>query len=123
MTSRARGPILIVEDNDETRDVLQRILSITGYWWQSASDGPEALAYLQDETKTKPAAIVLDIHMPGMDGREVMHTMQADPRLATIPVVIFTGDTGPMPDAAACIRKGSGDPDVLLAAIARCVER
>jgi CheY-like chemotaxis protein len=85
MTSRAPGPILIIEDNDETRDVLQRILSMTGYWWQSASDGPEALAYLQDETKTKPAAIVLDIHMPGMDGREVMRTMQADPRLVPFP--------------------------------------
>jgi CheY-like chemotaxis protein len=60
--------------------------------------------------------------MPGMDGHVVIKAMKAEPRLADIPVIVFTADPGAVRDAAACVLKGSDGPDVLLEAIAACLK-
>jgi CheY-like chemotaxis protein len=113
------APILIVEDNDETRYVLERILAIKGYPTTSVANAAAALRTLREGKRA--SMIILDLHMPGMDGRAMLRELRADVRFAKIPVVVFSGDAHEVPDVTACVRKGSDDPDVLLSAIARCL--
>jgi CheY-like chemotaxis protein len=61
--------------------------------------------------------------MPDVDSGAVVRAMKADAALTDIPVVVFTGEPGTVPDVAACVRKGSDDPDVLLNAIAGCLKK
>jgi CheY-like chemotaxis protein len=121
MAFRLSGLVLIVEDNGDTRNVLERVLGITGYSSISVENGWAALEYLHDATKPKPAVMVLDLGLPGVQGREVVAAMKADPGLERIPVVVFTADHDAVSGVAACVRKGKDSPDVLLDAIAACV--
>jgi CheY-like chemotaxis protein len=90
-TPRAR--ILVVDDNDALRENLAEALELEGYEVATASDGAGAIARLADDAAF--AAVLLDLMMPGMDGREVLGKIRDDPRLAGLPVVITTGHTGP----------------------------
>lgn len=110
-----KAPILIVEDNAETRYVLGRILGIKGYATVTVGDAASALRYLRDG---KPVCLViLDLHLPGRDGRDLLRELKADPALATIPVVVFSGDVDQAPDAAAAFVRKGDDPDLLLAVV------
>jgi len=55
-----------------------------------AEDGETALAILRDPARRRPDLILLDLNLPGMDGREVLQTIKADPELLAIPVCILT---------------------------------
>jgi CheY-like chemotaxis protein len=115
-----RASVLVVEDNDETRAVLERILSLKGYAVHTADDGAEAFAWLK--AGHRPAVIVLDLYMPVMDGETFLQELAAEPALASIPVVAFTAHAGvPPPGLTGFVRKGTDDPDVLLDAIAACL--
>jgi CheY-like chemotaxis protein len=110
--------ILIVDDNRSTRDALRAVLQTMGYAVAEAADGAEALHYLRGGGRV--AAIVLDLHMPGMSGHEVYEELKQDPALARIPVVVFSAlnDDGRLPDVVAYVRKAV-DPELLLEAIER----
>ena len=114
----APGPILIVEDNGDTRGALERILGITGYAYISTGGARAALDYLGGVGPA--AAIVLDLQMPDMDGRAFLDELRAKPKWAHIPVIVFSCDPSGAADVAARVRKGSDDPDVLLDALAAC---
>ena len=112
------APVLIVDDNAETRDVLERILAFKGYHTVTASDGLDALAYLRGGGTA--SIIILDVRMPNMDGMTLQRALRADARWASIPVVLFTAFPPSDPEGAVGIlRKGSTDPDFLLALVAR----
>jgi CheY-like chemotaxis protein len=111
------APILIVDDHDDTRDVVASILSISGYATIGMDSASGALRYLRDGGPTR--LIVLDLHLPEMDGRTFLRHLHDDPALAAIPVVVFSGDSGcGVEGTAGFVRKGSDDPDVLLKVIA-----
>ena len=118
MDATSGGPILIVDDNDETRDVLQRVLQIKGYVTAEARSGPDALRWLRDGNPAR--LILLDINMPGMDGWVMHAVLKSDPALAGIPVIVFSGvdAKGDVEDIVAYVRKGV-DPDLLLSLIER----
>ena len=118
MGASSAGRILIVDDNDETRDVLQRVLQIKGYVTAEARSAPEALRWLHDGNR--PQLILLDINMPGMDGWSMHAILKSDPALARIPVIVFSGVDGTADgeDIVAYVRKGV-DPDLLLSLIER----
>ena len=87
---RPSAPVLIVEDNDETREVLEQILELRGYATATAEDGQAALAHLRGGN---PAClIILDLLMPVMDGWTLSRELRADPKFAHIPVVAFSGN-------------------------------
>jgi len=65
---RSAGTILVVDDNLDTNEALARLLATRGYRVVPAYDGRQALDYLR--SGGKPSLIVLDIHMPGIDGQE-----------------------------------------------------
>jgi two-component system, chemotaxis family, chemotaxis protein CheY len=106
--------VLVVEDNAETADVLRRILVLRGYQVVVAWDGVDALEMLRDGLR--PAAIVLDIAMPNVDGRAFRSALLAMPAFADIPVVVYTAVAGTddLPGVVGHVRKGFDNPDVLL---------
>jgi Response regulators consisting of a CheY-like receiver domain and a winged-helix DNA-binding domain len=79
--------VLIVEDDDEVRPMLDVMLTIEGYQTMVAANGQEALEQL---AVRRPSLILLDIEMPVMDGYEFRAIQLQDPRLAEIPVICLT---------------------------------
>ena len=77
--------ILVVEDDDNSRELLEATLASEGYRVASASCGKEALRLAG---KLKPLAITLDIMMPGMDGWDVLKYLKEEERTKDIPVII-----------------------------------
>jgi CheY-like chemotaxis protein len=109
----AEHPILVVDDNEDTRFVVSQVLAFRGYVTAEASTGADALAYLRSG---KPAClIILDQNLPDMTGRQVREELKRDPKLARIPVIVFSGlePDGHMDDVVAYVRKGL-DPEQLL---------
>jgi CheY-like chemotaxis protein len=78
--------ILVVDDNEAHRYALRRTLEHRGYAVIEACDGLETL----ERVKQKPDLILLDVHMPGLDGFSVMQALKSDDELKSIPVVIIT---------------------------------
>jgi two-component system, chemotaxis family, sensor kinase CheA len=117
MTQALCDPILIVEDNADTRDVVQRVLQISGYDAVAVADGLDALAYLRGGGRA--SAIVMDISMPRMDGFALRRALSADPRFASIPVIAYTANwERRLPNVVGVYRKGTDDPNRLLEMLA-----
>jgi CheY-like chemotaxis protein len=100
MTDRT---VLIVDDEPELRDTLRDVLQDEGYAVAVASNGKEALAALP--SLRRPCAIILDIIMPVLSGRDFYQAMRADPRFADIPVLISTSDPSRAPAGVPVMRK------------------
>ena len=81
--------VLIVEDDDDTRDAMQALLEAQGYGVQAAVHGADALAQLRNGLR--PCVILLDLMMPVMDGFEFRTAQLADPGIADIPVIAYSG--------------------------------
>ncbi len=84
---KPHSAILVIDDEPAARDLVQRALTKEGYRVETAGSGPEGLALAR---RIKPAAITLDVMMPGMDGWAVLTVLKADPATADIPVVMLT---------------------------------
>src|SRR5262249_22612621 len=115
-------PILIVDDDEDTRFALAHLLEAEGYVTAGVATGAEALSHLRAGRPT--ALVILDIMLPDMSGVAVRAELKRDATLASIPVVGFSAldDDGRLPDVAAYVRKGL-EIDVLLRAIARALGR
>jgi CheY-like chemotaxis protein len=80
--------ILVVDDEDDIREVAATSLEIVGGWRvSSAASGAEAIASALAE---RPDAILLDVMMPGVDGPATFERLQADARTRQIPVILLT---------------------------------
>jgi CheY-like chemotaxis protein len=80
--------VLVVDDDDELRDVLIALLEVNGYRAVGAGDGAEALALLRDGAR--PSLIVFDLMMPRKTGLEFRAEQLGDPALAGIPAVAMS---------------------------------
>lgn len=101
-----QGTILIVDDDDVSRKVMESVLRRGGFTTiLTARDGEEALAILQGET---PDCVLLDVVMPGIDGFAVCRHIRATPRTAGIPVIIQTALDG-VQDRHNAFRAGATD--------------
>jgi CheY-like chemotaxis protein len=89
--------ILIVEDNPAdcglTIDSIRRLRSDLAI--EVCEDGESALDKLRDQTRALPDLVLLDLNLPGIDGREVLATIKSDPRLCRIPVCVLTTSRAP----------------------------
>jgi CheY-like chemotaxis protein len=83
--------ILVVDDSAALRENLQECLELEGYQVTAATDGPNALEALA--TGPLPDVVLLDLVMPGMDGRELVARIRADPRFAGVRIVMSSGHT------------------------------
>ena len=87
------GPILVAEDDPETRRILRQTLIGAGYDVVECENGSEALDQLE---RCQPRAVVLDLMMPEVDGWTVADKMRDNPQWARIPVIVVTAaDLGP----------------------------
>src|SRR6185369_16004642 len=84
----AHCPVLIVEDDEDLRDMMAQMLTIEGFAATAVANGREALDYLRQAIK--PHVILLDLMMPVMDGWEFRRRQQADPELAPVPVIVLS---------------------------------
>ena len=76
--------ILVVDDHEDTRELLQLVLRQAGYSVVSADNGLEAVAKVKSD---HPAAVVMDMFMPVMDGFEATKLIKSDPLLRDVPVI------------------------------------
>jgi CheY-like chemotaxis protein len=83
--------ILVVDDNEALRENLAEALALEGFEPVPAADGAAALRRLDEGSFD---AVLLDLVMPGMDGRELLGRIRGEPRLAKLRVVVTTGYTG-----------------------------
>jgi CheY-like chemotaxis protein len=83
--------VLVVEDDEDIRDVLATVLHESGYSVIIAKNGEEALQRLRTGT-CRPCVILLDLWMPVMDGWQFREAQRKDSSLAGIPVVALSGD-------------------------------
>ncbi len=114
MKEKNQQPLLIIEDSDEDFEALERMIikaQISNPIYR-CEDGEEALDFLfhegeyEDESLSpRPSLIVLDLNLPGTDGREVLAELKQHQDLQTIPVVIFSTSSNPK-DIDACYRQG-----------------
>ncbi len=79
--------VLLVDDEHAIIDALSGILEDEGFRVVTAANGREALARLEEGL---PDVALVDVMMPGMDGRELVQRMRADARLSRIPVVMMS---------------------------------
>lgn len=80
--------ILVVEDDDDIRNVMIDVLESEGYHAEAATNGKEALELLHQINK--PCLVLLDMMMPIMNGREFLDKVMEDSFLAPIPVLIVS---------------------------------
>jgi DNA-binding response OmpR family regulator len=84
----SESPLVVVADDDEDILMLVRAtLTGAGYEVAVARDGAAALSLLHER---RPAAVVLDIAMPELDGLEVLARVRADPATAELPVILLS---------------------------------
>ncbi len=79
--------ILLVEDNEDNRDLTTRMLSFYGFQVVTAATAEEGLVLARE---VQPHLVLMDISLPGMDGVEATRRLRQDPRTAHIPVVALT---------------------------------
>jgi two-component system cell cycle response regulator DivK len=79
--------ILIVEDQEDNRHILRDLLTSAGYELIEATDG---LAGVERAASERPALILMDIQLPGIDGYEATRRIKADPALRSIPIIAVT---------------------------------
>lgn len=81
--------ILIADDHDDNRELLQLLLVGAGYDVNEARNGRECLALARD---LKPDLILVDLSMPVLDGWGVFEELKSDPQTGTIPVITVTAN-------------------------------
>jgi DNA-binding NtrC family response regulator len=103
LTKGSRAKVLVVEDDQPLRELLQMELTRSGYKVEVARDGDDGLRKYREESFN---VVLLDVKMPGMDGIEVLRQMRAE---TVIPeVIMFTGH-GSIETAVECIKHGAYD--------------
>lgn len=122
----AKESILIVEDEDDIRELLRYNLAKEGYQVHGAATGEEALKLVQTRS---PDLILLDLMLPGIDGLEVCRRIKVDPQTRHLPIVMLTakGEEG---DIVTGLELGADDyitkpfsPRVLLARLRAALRR
>ena len=83
------GTVLVVDDNEDIRFLLEQVLVLSGYDVVLAADGTEAVTLLR-EVHLAPDLAILDVEMPEVSGWEVLRAIRADPATLDLPVIICT---------------------------------
>jgi DNA-binding response OmpR family regulator len=97
-------PILIVDDDPKIVGLVRAYLERDGYQTVAASDGPGALAAIEDE---RPALVVLDLMLPELDGRAVIRAVRREPD-GDVPIIVLSARGGTL-DRIAGLEDGADD--------------
>jgi CheY-like chemotaxis protein len=99
-----RATVLLVEDENELRDIVGDLLEHDGYEVIPASNGKQAIEFLHNARKL-PSVIVLDLMMPIVSGWECLAAIRNEERLASIPVLVVTAARHDRPDGVTALLK------------------
>ncbi|MBN3938786.1 response regulator [Nostoc sp. NMS9] len=123
MTKKLHEPLLVVEDSNEDFRMLQRLMRRMSVQnpIHRCTNGDEVLeflyqqgnnAYAKDEdlpnskVALRPSVILLDLNLPGIDGRDILDRLKQDKSFKGIPIVVFTTSSNPK-DIELCYQKGA----------------
>ncbi|BAY30812.1 response regulator receiver protein [Nostoc carneum NIES-2107] len=115
MTTKLHEPLLVVEDSNEDFRMLQRLMrrmAVQNPIYR-CTNGDEVLDLLYQEGNNekssvgiKPSVILLDLNLPGIDGRDILERLKQDTCFKEIPIVVFTTSSNPK-DIELCYQKGA----------------
>jgi CheY-like chemotaxis protein len=113
MVAQFFNPLLIAEDNDEDFEVLELLMQqmkVENPIYR-CTNGDKVLEFVYQEedaqpTAQRPSVILLDLNLPGTDGREVLEQLKRDQSVREIPIVIFTTSSNPR-DIEFCYQNGA----------------
>ena len=101
-----RPPVLVVDDNRDNTEIIQRYLAVRGYEVSVAHSGDEALGLLE---RVRPGVVLLDVMMPGRDGWEVCRLMRAHPVLGKRLRIIMVTALDEWDDRRQALQTGADD--------------
>ena len=113
--SSPKSVLLAIEDSEQDYEMIRRAVqkSSVSCDLHHCETGEEALQFLRyqgihqnRQQLGQPALILLDLNLPGTDGREILSQIKQDPQLKQIPVVIFSTSSSPK-DIAECYQRGA----------------
>jgi chemosensory pili system protein ChpA (sensor histidine kinase/response regulator) len=111
--------VLIVEDDPTLRRLYRTALTVEGYAVVTAEDGFEALRSVD---LRRPDAIVLDLGLPRLNGRDVARELTANAGTHRIPIVVVTGEAGDLNEADFdCVLRKPVTSDQLIDAVQNCL--
>ncbi|BAY99191.1 response regulator receiver protein [Tolypothrix tenuis PCC 7101] len=115
MTTKLHEPLLVVEDSNEDFRMLQRLMrrmAVQNPIYR-CTNGDEVLDLLyqagnneKSSVGIKPSVILLDLNLPGIDGRDILERLKQDTCFKEIPIVVFTTSSNPK-DIELCYQKGA----------------
>ena len=116
--------ILVVDDDIRMQSILQLVLESEAYVVETASDGLSALDKLIHQ-QALPEVILLDLHMPGMNGLQLIAALQQEAAVCLDSIIALSGDQGALQEASRlgiqrCLAKPF-DLEVLLELVSTCV--
>jgi CheY-like chemotaxis protein len=120
MNAAATVSVLIVDDDDDIREVLVEVLEAARFTVATARHGREALELLQT---VRPEMILLDLNMPIMSGAQFREVQRRDPLLAVIPTVVMTAPDRSIEAAANLSADASLPKPIKLGALLSLVNR
>lgn len=109
--------VLVVDDEPDLRFLMRLVLEGVGYGVTEAANGVDALKRIQ---QSRPDVVITDLMMPKMGGRELISHLQADRKLASIPIIVVSASIGGAAlGVAECMEKPF-QIEELVAAMRRC---
>ena len=112
--------VLVVEDDATLREISRSALRAAGYAVVAVEDGIDALRRVE---RARPEAVVLDLDLPRLSGRDVQKELKAGSHARHIPIVVVSGsDTSDLdPDNFACVLTKPVSADALVVAVQNCL--
>lgn len=99
-----RGEVLVIDDDDDAADIMCRNLHRLGYQTRRAADGAEGLELARQE---KPAAIILDLNMPRVNGFDFIEGVATDHELSEVPILVVSGHELSLPQHSMLVEAGA----------------
>jgi len=94
---KPKHSIVIVDDDDDDREIIRDAFekTVSGQEYIFMDNGEMLLEYLEKNRSNGPSLIMLDLNMPGKDGREILKEIKTSNRFHQIPTVVFTTSSSP----------------------------
>lgn len=120
----SRKTILVVEDDEVTRELMRMVLERRGYAATTAEDG---IRGYEEAVRTLPDLIITDINMPGADGVHLVRRIRDTPAISDVPIMVTTGygtgnATFAMAQGATAYEPKPLDPESFLSTVKRLLE-
>lgn len=120
----SKSTILVVEDDDDTRELMRMVLERRGYLAITAEDG---IRGYEQAISVLPDLIITDISMPGADGVHLVRRVRDTPSIASVPILVTTGygtgsATFALAQGATAYEPKPLDADSFLATVKRLLE-